>query len=606
MASIDTLRRFRDNLNEFSNSVNSQVALGEWSFSVDTKDNLLIKKGNVVHTTVSPNGDMVTPSVVMPNGLVFDGDMICGVTDRDIMSGPRTMTPNLVSTITIQADAPREKPFGYITAMSNDGMWTATSDGLDGHIQYGRVIVNNKKSSNLQSTVLTSPSGTLNANMFGSALHINADGSRIYVGEPGLDCVHIFERDGGGTWHLNSTINSPITGAFFGTSLAVADDMFLAVGAPAAASNTGAVYIYEWTNTAWILKCAQNGNARIPNYQLGTNVVISIDANIIVATAVGSTAVYSTSGTVEIYKKVGNASWILNKKLITPIASNSSTLFGRAVEISDDAKHIFVSDAEMPIGVASGHVYVYTLSRGDWVLISTLKAGRNAGARFGWTIKEKNGVLYVGAPGDNNGGLYANAGYVTVFKKQRDEWFLSHHMAPPAGFASSGAYFGWAISAASSDLVAITMPFNGDGYLFYYEPNGFNTSGVITKTQTLLPYKKDTYNIGDAAEPYTNIYLQNAPTVISDRDKKINIRDVERDITFINSIDPITYTMRGKNDVHRNGFMSQQVVDNAFGAGVAIEKDGRHLIRPHEFIPPIVKSCQQIIAELDSLKIYIQ
>lgn len=595
---LDRLQSFQNRLVENKQSVDAQISLsGRWSFSVDSDDNMVIKNGSVIHTTITPSGDITAPALKIPNGPSISGSSISGITNSDIASAPR---PYLATHVPISSYTTPIAPLGYVVATSADGLTVAGSSGLDGSVIYGTVKVYKTAPTFAVLTTLTPPSGLLDATMFGSAIRVNADGSRIYVGEPVIDSVHIFARQNDGTWLLENTIVGPYSGAMFGVSIAVSNDTFLVVGAKGTYSNTGAVHIYERSKSGWARKTNIIGNSDIANYQLGVNVEISGNGSLIIASAVGSSTIQAASGTVEIYKKLKARSiWTKIKSLVSPLTPGPSTLFGGAIDISDDSSFIFVGDAEMPVGVASGNVHVYINISDNWIYLKTFSDGRHADARFGWAVKERNGMLLVGSPGDNDNGASANDGRVMVYKRQRNDWVYSHLIEPTV----TASFFGLSIAMATSDLFAVSGPYFGNGYIFAYEPSGYTFSGVTLRTGTLLPTLANTSDIGNISGPYTDMYVQNTPTTTSDRNAKKNIRDVERGIDFVKKLQPVEFEWKENEDGKHVGFIGQDVAEAAGeSSGIAIGDESRVMIRPSEMLASLVSTYQHLHAKVQLLE----
>jgi hypothetical protein len=592
----NTFQRFQNRIVENKTTVDSQVSLsGQWSFSTDSNDNMLIKHGSVVHTTISTSGNITTPSIKISNGPSIDGAIITGLTNSTSVSKHRSNIPahKLVTTLTRVST-----PFGYVTSMSRDGLYYAGSTGLDGSIVCGTVVIIN--SSTNAEVVLNPPSGTFDRTMFGSSIHLNDDGSRIYIGEPGVNSVHIYVRQTNGVWILESTIVGPEKNAMFGSAIDVAVDSVIVIGSKASNSNNGAIYIYKRYNNTWTLKTSVVGNVNIPNYQLGVNVAISSDASIVIASAVGSSDIYRTSGTVECHVALQTASvWVKSHDITSPHITGPSTLFGGAIEISDDCKYMFIGNAEMNSGVASGHVYIYINVNNRWLHLTTLDDGRNHNARFGWTIKERNGVLMIGSPGDDNKCTSLNTGRVMVYKRQHDNWVYSH----PIISTVLSSFFGWSISISDTDMFTVSGPFFEDGCLFVYHPDGYAFSGTVLKTDTMLPITANMSNIGTIDAPYTNVYTRNVPTVTADIRKKKNIRDVEHDIDFVKRLRPVEFAWKDIDDGKHCGFIGQNVATIVGkNSGIVVCNESTCAIRPSEILASLVAAYKQLYIKVQLLE----
>ena len=99
-----------------------------------------------------------------------------------------------------------------------------------------------------------------------------------------------------------------------------------------------------------------------------------------------------------------------------------------------------------------------------------------------------------------------------------------------------------------------------------------NLSNEGSSTWTQIPTKfqtgngiypsNSTSNIGNSSYRYNNIYLMNAPNVLSDRDYKTDIKDTEFGLDFINKLRPVSYKLKdGESNRIHNGFIAQEIGD---------------------------------------------
>ena len=311
---------------------------------------------------------------------------------------------------------------------------------------------------------------------FGQSVALSADGNTLAVGatveasnDTGIDglqsdnsafasgAVYVFTR-ASGVWSQQAYIKASNTGAEdqFGISVALsADGNTLAVGAyfeDSAATginndqgdgplstNSGAVYVFTRTGTAWsqqaYIKASNTGTTTmftLPDDQFGISVALSADGNTL---AVGA--------------------------------------------YSEDSSEIGVGDGSNQTNNAeedSGAVYVFTRVGGVWTQQAYVKASNTgAGDNFGWSValSDDGNTLAVGAIGEDSdatgidgnqaGNTASNAGAVYVFTRTGTAWSQQAYVkasntAPADNFGHSVALSGdgntLAVSALAEDSAA--------------------------------------------------------------------------------------------------------------------------------------------------------
>jgi hypothetical protein len=609
--SLDTLQSFRNRLESNKTRTDNQIKLGPWTFTVDSEDNMVLKNGTSVHTTIRPDGSITSSAINVIGGLTLAGSILTGVTDKHIASPSRGHALGysaLWSAGIIDAQGARA-PCGYSIAFSADARYAAASDGIDGSAAYGRVNVYTVLSNGgfANDVIILPPSGLLDTTSFGTAIRFSNNASRVFISEPGLTAnsgaVHIYNRAVDNSWALSQSILAPIASGQFGYSMDVsASGRYLVVSAWQALSGTGTVYIYEQSGTSWSLVFTlASPNSNTSNYQFGRNVRFSNDAKLLAISATGSTELYNRSGTVHLYtKSVGSTTWTKLTSIVSPVMTGPSTLFGVSLEISDDNQYLFIADVTVPVGAPTGTVYIYMDRGRGWNLTQTLSAGRNAYAMFGLSMAERGGMLNIGSPGDNANG--ANSGAVMAFIRSGYTWVFTHVL--PETAPSAGSFFGYRVAAADSDNFITSAPYDGNGRVVYFIPRINNFAGTILTTGNFTPKTANIYDVGLVAEPYTDLFCQNAPTVTSDRSVKKNIRPVERGLEFIQALQPVHFSWIDDNEKH-TGFIGQEVADIVHDHyGGVVYHDDKYRLRPGEFIAPLVAAFKDLDRQVSELEIH--
>jgi hypothetical protein len=179
--------------------------------------------------------------------------------------------------------------------------------------------------------------------------------------------VDVFEESGG-QWILQNqlTAPSPLEDDRFGFRIALSGNT-LAVGAPAYFSNPsreGAVFVFVWNGTAWVLEQRLTASDADPGDEFGFSVDVEGDALVVGATDAwfgGAAYVFQRSGGV----------WSEQTKILNP---NPPTSFGRGVRL--EGSTLAVGDIEEDTnGYRSGAVYVFRGGGATWNLEARLLAG---------------------------------------------------------------------------------------------------------------------------------------------------------------------------------------------------------------------------------------
>ncbi len=127
--------------------------------------------------------------------------------------------------------------------------------------------------------------GAANSEVFGTAVAMTKDGSRIVAGAPGGKKVRVYDWNGTAWNQVGDDIYKDK--ASFGKSIAISDDgNVIAFGAPDVTTifdtNVGSAYVYYYDGAAWVGRGTATGE--LPDYQgnnKGTSVALSADGGIV-------------------------------------------------------------------------------------------------------------------------------------------------------------------------------------------------------------------------------------------------------------------------------------------------------------------------------------
>lgn len=206
---------------------------------------------------------------------------------------------------------------------------------------------------------------------FGRALALSADGNTLAVGSPaqGSGAVSIFVRAGGvWTWQTSITASNAEHGDEFGDSVALNEDgSMLAIGSPGESSNatgingsqadnsaadSGAVYIFVRTGTAWTQQTYIKASSTGAGDQFGRTVSMNKMGTLLVvgapeeaSSAIGingnqSDNSLTRAGAAYAFSRTGTT-WS-QIAYLKPSLAKSNALFGGSLAVSGDGSSIAV------------------------------------------------------------------------------------------------------------------------------------------------------------------------------------------------------------------------------------------------------------------------
>lgn len=331
-------------------------------------------------------GNSVTTGAPKAVAISGDGSRVVAATSVYARTGT---TWALETTLTA---AGATTSFGYAAAVSDDGARIALGDPAfnSGAAQSGRVLVYARVGTlwTVEAT-LTDPGAPQVSDLFGQALAMSADGTRIAVGCPGDDAlgvnaggVFVFHRSSAGAW--TSEVVPPPTGVAagdqLGSSVALsADGLRLASGSAydgSPAIGGGSVSVYTRSGTTWSFDTTLATPASgFDAARFGRDVALDGDGSHLLVAA-GSPA-GGTSGAYA-YDRAATGAWTRNTSLTIPTVPSGD----RSVSIADDGLRAIVGSA--PVSTETGVVRVFRRTGATWMEETTLPPmGLASGTYFG-------------------------------------------------------------------------------------------------------------------------------------------------------------------------------------------------------------------------------
>jgi len=129
----------------------------------------------------------------------------------------------------------------------------------------------------------------------------------------------------------------------------------------------------------------------------------------------------------------------------------------------------------------------------------------------------------------------------------------------------------------------------------------------------LLPDSDDGHDLGNSSLKWDDVHATNGTIQTSDLNNKESVQASQLGLSFVNSLNPISYKLKGKTRTHY-GLIAQEVktlldslgIDTENFAGyvdpAANDEEGSKGLRYTEFISPMIKAIQELKAEVDALK----
>ncbi|MCP4050914.1 MAG: hypothetical protein GY730_09445 [bacterium] len=265
--------------------------------------------------------------------------------------------------------------------------------------------------------------------------------------------AYIYEKING-TWVETKLIaNDGAAGNVFGYSVSISDNKAI-VGAHYEndnGTNSGAAYIYEKINGAWVeTKLAANDGAAGDHF--GYSVSISGDKAI-----VGAYKDYNDnktfSGSAYIYEKI-DGTWVETKLVANDGAAYD--YFGHSVSISDD-KAIVGAFGKDDNGTDSGAAYIYEKINGTWVATKLIANDGAAWDLFAWSVSISGDKAIVGAYMDDDP---TNSGSAYIYEKINGTWVETKLIANDG---VAGHIFGYSVSISGDKAIVGTRYDNDNG-----------------------------------------------------------------------------------------------------------------------------------------------
>lgn len=258
-------------------------------------------------------------------------------------------------------------------------------------------------------------------------------------------------REGPTEWFEQDKLE-PTDGAagdFFGWAVAT-DGTRVVVGAvthDSAAGDAGAVYVYEFDGSHWVLEAKLTaGDAAAFDY-FGYSV--SVSGDVLVAGAPGCDLGGTDRGAVYVYRHDSSSGWTFEQKIT---ATDVSNLDGFGQSVSVDGERILVgSPGKDRSGLPdAGQAYVFERIAGTWTEVQALIASdAQPSDLFGRAVSLRGTLAAIGAPDADPRGISSGAAY--VFRHDGTSFLQDAKFSPPE--TQANARFGAAVATDGASVL---------------------------------------------------------------------------------------------------------------------------------------------------------
>lgn len=271
------------------------------------------------------------------------------------------------------------------------------------------------------------------------------------------------------------------TVAMSGNRLAVA-----AWGDNTAGTNAGVVYTYEWSGSAWVAGPELTFTGVGAGDRFGATIMIDGDRMAIGATSDDSSQ-GANSGAVYMYEWSGSA-WTEVEKL-KPAGLIAADSFGVSIGLSGD-KMVIGANSDDTVASGAGAVYPYTWSGSAWVEGTKIApTSLLANDSFGKKVSMSGDIFVAGVEADDETGT--SSGIVYTFTWSGSSWVqLSPELAPSSGHVAS-LYFGSDVALSGSNLAVGAFGYAGTGirlgavYIFSWTGTAWSQDEVLIGSGTV-------------------------------------------------------------------------------------------------------------------------
>ncbi len=287
---------------------------------------------------------------------------------------------------------------------------------------------------------------------FGTSVSINSDGTVVAIGAPSgapsdnkRGKTYIYEWSGSNWTLKGNQIDGLVDNEESGSSVSISSDgNVVAIASMKYNSSDGVVRIYEWNSSSWVLKGSQI-DASNSGEEFGSSLSINDNGNVVV---IGSWYANSLDGAVRVYEWNGT-NWILKGNEIQAEESSSRDYIGQALSINGDGTIIAIGVPQHSgIIDRAGCALMYQWNGNDWIKMGNTIYANTRLSRLGHSISINGDgtIVAIGEYGYNWSSTSNFDGATFIYKWNGNDWAL---MGNRIDASTTGEYFGYSVSIDS-------------------------------------------------------------------------------------------------------------------------------------------------------------
>jgi len=252
-----------------------------------------------------------------------------------------------------------------------------------------------------------------------------------------------------GSWQFEEKIVSPTPADEdnFGRALAVQGDLLVVTARKEATDepDVGAAYVYVFRDGSWMYQAKLTASDASSGAYFGQSVALHDDL-----IAIGArNANPNSAGAVYLFRQSGDE-WVQIAK-VTPPDGKKGDQFGFTIAISGDLMTIGARRADLTQGSDAGAVYIFSLKEDPVELVTKLIADdATTGDEFGQSVAFAGNVVAIGAWRDD---INSNEdqGSIYLFRRMGHQWIQTGMITASDGMGDDE--FGYSLAAFGNRMV---------------------------------------------------------------------------------------------------------------------------------------------------------
>jgi hypothetical protein len=400
------------------------------------------------------------------------------------------------------SDGAANEGFGFSVGLAEDRALVSARFNDEGGVAAGAVYVFEFNGIDWVETAKLTPGDGAGGDLFGHALSLSGDRVLVGARDDDTDLVgagsaYVFEFDGS-SWVETAKLTASDAGASdqFGQAVSLSGDRAL-VGASnndESGNGAGAAYVFEFDGTTWnqVAKLLASDGSEFDFFGIS----VSLFGDRVAVGADREDAAASNAGAVYVFEHDGSG-WIETAKLLASDGALDDR-FGISTDLQAD--RLFVGAyLDDDTATDTGAVYVFDFDAGSWSETARLSAAdAGSGDRLGVSVAASGHRILAGAYFDDDVGINEGSAYLFAFNRPpvaQDDALIAVVDTPLAANVFAGNGNGFDVDPDGDSLVVQspgsftaggiggTVDLAGNGDFTYTPPSG--VLGIATFDYTI-------------------------------------------------------------------------------------------------------------------------